>query len=74
MSKPQEFTWEGDQIWMNALFQRIPISQSRLFEMAVRYANANHKCDLVDSAWDRWSGLISVQDQAMRNLVLQCRK
>jgi membrane associated rhomboid family serine protease len=74
MSNPEDFNWADDQIWMNTLFHLIPISQGRLFELAVRYANSNGKCNMVDIAWKRWSGLITVKDQAMHNLILQCRK
>jgi len=74
LSYPNIFSWEDDRTWMDTLFAKIPISQQRLFEAAVRYANNQQQCKLVQRAWDRWSGLISVQDQSMYNLVKQCQE
>ena len=73
LSDPQFSTWQQDAQWVEELFLQIPISQGRLFEVAVQYSNVHQQCEVVSRAWKRWSGLISVQDEAMYNLVNQCR-
>ena len=74
LAHPDHFSWQDDQNWMSLLFRVIPVSEERLFDVALRYAKANQQCDVIDKGWDRWRFLTQKEDPSFLSMVKRCRE